>query len=265
MNAKSQGLKFYPASHRYKLDGEWVQGVTTILGQAIPKPALPKWAAKSVAEYVAQNREGIEHLYGMGEGPMVAALKDIPWQQRDEAGNRGTEVHDLAERYLKGETIEVPDAIVGHVEACVHFIEDWHIDPILIEATVGSRAHRYAGKLDLIADSDRAPRAIYDWKTARSGIFSETAYQTNAYAFADFHGENGDESPMADLGVEASFGVHIRADGYDVYPLKFGQDVYDEFLHLRYAAEMIKRAQGNWKIPGSGYVGLAAAREDDAA
>lgn len=257
MKEAAQGLKFYPASHRYKLDGQWVPGVTTILGKAIPKPALPKWSAKSVAEYVARNREQIEQFYAMGEGPMVAALKEVPWAERDAAGNRGTEVHDLAEKYVLGHEIEVPDELIGHVEACAAFIEDWNIRPVLTEAVVGSREHRYAGKLDLVADSSEAPRAIFDWKTAKSGIYMETAYQTNAYAYAEFHGEDGDESPMADLGIEAAFGVHITASGYDVYPLEFGPDVFAEFVHLRRSAELIEKATGDWRTPGSGYVGLA--------
>jgi len=252
----TRGLRFYPASHRYKLDGQWVPGVTTILG-VLNKPALPKWSARMVAEFVAGNPDGVEQLRQMGEGPMVKALQEIPWQDRDEAAGRGTEVHDLAERYLKGEEIVVPDAIVGHVESAAQFIEDWDIQPILIEETVASREHQYAGKFDLVADSNRAPRALFDWKTTRSGIFKETAFQTCAYAMAEFYGENGNEHPMADLGIEATFGVHIRADGYDVHPLKFGPDVFEEFVTIRRAFEINKRADGNWKQPGSGYVGLA--------
>lgn len=262
MKESQKGLVFFPSSHRYKLDGQWVQGVTTILGGAIPKPALPKWSAKSVAEYVAQNREGIEHLYGMGEAPMVAALKDVPWQQRDAAGNRGTEVHDLAERYLKGEKIEVPDEIAGHVEACAQFIEDWDIKPVLVEACVGSREHQYAGKLDLVADSANAPRSIFDWKTAKSGIYGETAFQLVGYGMAEFHGEHGDEAPMADLGIQESYGVHIRADGYDVIPLKYGPDIYAEFVTLVQASRINKRCSGDWKIPGSGYAGVAFQKAD---
>ncbi len=264
MSTNRTGLKFFEASHRYKLDGEWVQGVTTILGGAIPKPALPKWSAKSVAEYVAQNREGIEHLYGMGEAPMVAALKDVPWQQRDAAGKRGTEVHDLAERYVKGEKIEVPDEIAGHVESCAQFIEDWKIKPVLVEQCVGSREHQYAGKLDLVADSANAPRAIYDWKTAKSGIYGETAFQLVGYGMAEFYGENGDETPMSDLGICESYGVHIRADGYDVIPLKYGPDIYAEFVTLVNASRINARCSGNWKVPGSGYARIAWQKGDAA-
>lgn len=258
MKTTSKGLKFYPASHRYKLDGEWVIGVTTVLGQAIPKPALPKWAAKTVAEYVARNPETVQGLWAAGENPTIAALKEIPYQQRDDAANRGTEVHDLAERYLKGEEIVVPDAIAGHVEACADFIKDWNIQPVLVEETVGSRIHKYAGKLDLVADSKYAPRSIFDWKTTRSGIFFETAFQLAAYAFAEFYGEDGNEHPMSALGIESAYAVHIRADGYEVVPMEFGFHVFDEFIHLLNSSRILKRAAGDWRTPGTGYrkVGL---------
>ena len=52
------GLVFYPKSHRYKLDGAWVPGVTTLIGKGLPKPALPYWAARTVAEWVADNPDG---------------------------------------------------------------------------------------------------------------------------------------------------------------------------------------------------------------
>lgn len=245
------GLKFYPSSHRYKLDGEWVPGVTTILG-VVDKPGLKRWAATTVAEYVADNREAVEHLYHAGRGPMVAALKEVPWQKRDDAATRGTTFHDFAERILRGEEVDVPDEQVGMVEAALAFMEDYKIEPLLLEACVGSRQHRYAGKLDMIADSILG-RGIFDWKSSKR-IYASTAFQNAAYAFAEFHGEQGDEAPLPE--VERSFGVHIRDDGYDVHELVFGPEVFEEFLAIRRTFEANKRAEGDWKTPGSGYVGL---------
>lgn len=248
------GLKFYPASHRYKLDGDWVPGVTTVLG-VLDKPGLRKWAASSVAEYVADNREAVEHLYSAGRGPMVAMLKETPWQKRDDAATRGTTFHDFAERIMKGEEVDVPDDQVGLVEAALAFMDDYKVQPLLIEACVGSREHRYAGKLDLIADSTLG-RAIFDWKSSKR-IYASTAFQNMGYAHAEFYtdGEGGEEKPLPQ--VEASFGVHIRSDGYDVLPLVHGPDVFEEFLTIRRAFDINKRAEGDWKTPGSGYVGLA--------
>ena len=262
-----KGLKFYEASHRYRLDGEWVPGVTTILG-VLDKPAIPKWAATQVAEYVADNPAGVEELRAMGRGPMVQALKGLPWAKRDTAAVRGTDVHNFAEKIVNGETVEVPEHLAGYVEAALAFMDDYIISPVLVEAVVGSREHRYAGKLDLVADSARHPRAIYDYKTTASGIYGTTAWQNAAYAFAEFYGEGGDESPMATrptpgytgrigVGIEASFGVHLRPDGYSVHPLSFSPAVFQEFLAIRAAYDANKRAVGDWRVPGSGYVGIS--------
>src|SRR5690625_4427085 len=235
-------LKFYPASHRYKLDGEWVPGVTTILG-VLDKPAIPKWAARQVAEYVADNIDGVETLRAMGRGPMVEALRNIPWQTRDEAANRGTEVHGYAERIIHGEEVDVPDLLVGHVESLIAFMEDYDVKPVLVEKAVASRAHQYAGTLDLVADHNRGPRAIFDYKTSRSGIYAQTAFQLAAYAFADFYLDDaGTEQPMADLGIEAAYGVHIRADDYDVHPQEVGPHVAEASHTNRRAYDNNQRA-----------------------
>lgn len=250
-----RGLKFYDASHRYKLDGKWVPGVTTVLG-VLNKPALPKWAAGSVAEYVADHREAVEHLYSAGRGPMVAALKETPWQRRDDAADRGTKFHDFAERILNGEECDVPDEQVPLVESALAFMDDYAIRPIAVEQAVASREHQYAGKFDLIADS-KMGRGIFDWKSGKR-IYASTSFQCAAYAFAEFmtDGNGGAETPIPP-NIDAAYGVHIRADGYDVYPLVFGLHVFEEFLTIRRAFDINKRAEGDWKTAGSGYVGLA--------
>lgn len=260
--AAQRGLVFYEASHRYKLDGRWVPGVTTIIA-VVDKPAIPKWAAGQVAEYVADNPDAVESLRDMGRMPMVHALKNIPWAKRDTAAVRGTEVHAIAERVVGGEEVDVPEALAGYVESAIDFMVDYAIRPVLVEAVVGSRRHQYAGKLDLIADSDRGPRAIYDYKTTRSGIYGATAWQNAAYVYADFHG--AEETPMDSYGVEASYGVHLRQDGYDVYPLEFGPHVFLEFLHIREVYDANKRAVGDWRIPGSGYVGISEQQSEGVA
>lgn len=252
--APAIGLSFAPGSHAYRLDGKPVPSVTTILG-VLNKPALPNWAAKSVAEYVADHQDAVEHLYEMGRGSMVDALKGVPWKKRDDAATRGTDFHKLAERIAQGEEVDVPEALVPLVEHALDFMETWRIEPVLTEAACASREHWWAGTLDLVADSRHGPRAVYDWKSGRA-IYSSAAYQLNAYAKAETYGLGGDEHPMADLGIEAAYGVHIREDGWDVLPLKFGPDVYAEFLNIRAVYDANKRAEGDWRQKGTGYVGL---------
>lgn len=250
--APVKGLKFYPGNHSYRLDGKHVPGVTTILG-VLNKPGIPKWAANAVAEYVADHREAVEHLYDAGRGPMIGALKDIPWQKRDDAADRGTTFHDFAERLLRGEEVDVPEEQQPLVEHAISFLEDYDVQPVLIEAAVASREHRYAGTLDLIADS-KLGRIALDWKSGKR-IYPTTALQVAAYAFADFHGLDGNEKPLPE-GVESAYGLHIRMDGYSLIPLKFGRDVFEEFLTIRRTYDINKRVEGDWRQPGSGYAGL---------
>jgi hypothetical protein len=165
---------------------------------------------------------------------MVDALKGVPWERRDSAAARGTTLHDIADQIVRGQEVDVPDSLVPVVESAVRFMEDWHIEPILTETAVGSREHWYAGTLDLVADSNRAPRAIYDWKSGKA-IYTGAAWQLNAYGHAEFHGLDGHEHPVSELGIEAAYGVHIRPDGYDVYPLRYGPDIFAEWLTIRAA------------------------------
>lgn len=256
----ARGLTFNPGNHTYRLDGRPVPGVTTILG-CLDKPAIPRWAAGQVAEHVADHPDAVEHLRGLGRGPLVAALKAIPWQKRDTAGARGTTLHDHAERILRGEPFELPtdDPLLPVVEAAAEFMDDWHIRPVLIEAPVASRTHSYAGTLDLIAhyvrpDTGHEGVGIFDWKSGKA-IYPEYALQLAAYSGAEFHGLHGDEHPVPQ--VDAAFGVQIRADGYDVHELRSGPDVFAAFLAVRRTFDVVKAVRGDWKRPGSGWVGVA--------
>lgn len=261
----SNGLKFNEKVHGYWLDGKRVPGVTTIIG-VLNKPAIAKWAASQVAEYVADHREAIEHLYEAGRGPMVGALKETPWQKRDDAAERGSKLHDYAERLLRDETVDVPDDLAPVVEQALRFLAEWRIEPVLIEQAVASRVHRYAGTLDLVADytnpvTGERGRAIFDWKSGRR-IYASCAFQLTAYGHAEFYGLDGDEHPIADVGIGGSFGVHIDAGDYRCHPLPF--DIYAEFLAIRHVYDINKRAEGDWRQPGSGYVGEAVRPDPDA-
>lgn len=260
MSAQPSGLRFSPGNHRYWLDKKPVPGVTTILG-VLNKPALVKWASATVAEYVADNRDAVEHLYAAGRGPMIGALKEVPWQKRDDAADRGHTLHDFAEKILRGVELaddEIGDDLLPVVENAIAFLTDWQIKPLLIEAPCASREHWFAGTLDLIAeytrpDTGHSGVAIFDWKSGKA-LYPEYAWQLNAYAHAEFTGLGGDEEPLP--ATDAAFGVHIRPDGYDVAPFAFGPDIYAEFLIIRRAFDIAKRGRGDWKTPGSGHVGL---------
>lgn len=252
-------LTFSPGNHQYRLDGKPVPGVTSILG-VLNKPALPKWSAKCVAEYVADNPAGIEELRNLGRDGLVNALKEVPWKKRDDAAERGSQLHDYAEQILRGDAIEIADndPLLPVIEHAIGFMDEWQIRPLLIEAAVASREHWWAGTLDMVAeyvrpDTGEAGVGIFDWKSAKA-IYPEAAMQINAYAHAEFHGLGDTESPLPE--ITAAFGVHIKPDETNVHPLPFGPDIYNEFLTIRKVHDIKKRMDGDWKTPGSGYVGV---------
>jgi len=221
--------------HWYKIDGQKVDGVTTLISQGLPKPALPYWSARTVAEYVADNLDAVTAMADMGRASMVAALKEVPWAARDRAAVRGTEVHGLGEQLLRGEEVEVPEHLAGHVESYVRFLDEWKPEPILIEAPVGHRRWRYAGTLDMVVRLPDGRQVLADIKTSASGIWPETAYQLAAYRHAEVYLDaDGREQPM--VPVDAGYAIWVRADGYDVIPVECGERVFRDFLHIAWVA-----------------------------
>jgi hypothetical protein len=232
----------YGRGHGYKLDGRKVEGVTTLIGKGIPKPALPYWSARTVAEYVADADEAtLEALRTLGRDGMIKALKDIPWGQRDSAAVRGTQVHALADQLAAGMAVHVPDALAGHVDACLSFLNDTRVAPVVSEAPCASREHRYAGTFDMIGDFPDGRRAIFDYKTSASGVWPETALQLAAYRWSDFYVDSdGAERSMAALGITCAYAVWLRSDGYDLIPVETGPDVFDMFRAVTYVARRIE-------------------------
>lgn len=257
-------LVFYEKSHRYKLDGAWVTGVTTLIKDGLPAKQLMYWSARTVAEYVADHADDVETLRRMGRGPMVQALKEVPWEKRDTAAVKGTEVHDLAERLVHGEEVEVPEHLGPYVDACVDFLDTWKPTSLLAERPVAHRAHRWAGKFDYIGRLPDGRVIMCDWKTNASGIWPETAFQLAAYSHAEFYvDDQGDEHPLPQ--IDATWAIHLQPEGYRVIPVKGDDATYKEFRHIATVAGAAKRAKGNKTTPG--YIGqpLDPPDQEDAA
>ena len=233
-------LKFYPASHRYKLDNHWVPGVTTLIGKGLPKPAIPYWAARTVAEWVADNPDLTEDLKRMGgRGPAVAYLKELPWQKRDEAAIRGTDVHALAERLAHGEDVEVPEHLAAHVQGYVDWLDTNQPEVLLNERPVASRQWRYAGTFDLVAKLDGATWML-DLKTS-SGVYGSTALQLTAYGNAEFYVDADDiEQPLPPID---RYGVlHVTEYGTTLHylPASLNESAWSDFLHVSWVGRRAK-------------------------
>jgi hypothetical protein len=242
-------VREYGRGHTYHVDGVKFDGVTTILNDGVPKPALVKWAAKSVATYVADaTTDDLDTLRGLGRDGMIDALKAVPYGQSSAAAAKGTEIHALAEQLVAGQQVDVPEHIAGHVEACVKFLDAYQVKPLAVERPVANRRWRYAGRPDLFAEltlpGGEIVRAVVDWKTGASGIWPEAALQESAYRHAEvWLDEFGVEQPVTDLGLTAGYAVWLRADGYDLVPLDCGEATFKVFCHVAYVARQMKDAR----------------------
>lgn len=235
--------------HTYKdANGLKVPGVTTMLNGGIPKPALMNWGPRVTAEYAVDHWDELTQLTPSAR---LARLEKSRYEARDTAANKGTRVHALAEKLVLGDEVPVPDDLAGHVESYVQFLNDWEPEPVIVEGVVYSHQHGYAGTLDLVADFPAGllidaglittaelkhdggwVRALLDVKTSRSGIFGETALQLACYRYADTYlDDTGAEQPMPE--VQAVFGLHVRADGYDLLPVQAGPVQLREALYAR--------------------------------
>jgi hypothetical protein len=231
--------------HSYRLDGEPVKGVTSLLSAGLPKPALPRWAAKTVAEWVADNPDQVDALRTMGRGPMIDALKAVPWQARDTAAARGTDIHAIADDLIHGREVEVPEHLLGYVNGYVQWLDHTQAEVIWTERPCASRKWQYAGTFDAIVRiGDRT--ALLDWKTS-TGVYGDNACQISAYANAEFLlDHDGNEVPMPpvdDLGI-----VHIRPDGTDLYYVTDPEAAWKDFLHIQYVGKAADRIKDYLKL-----------------
>jgi hypothetical protein len=225
--------------HTYELDGAPAPGITHLIGKGFPKGALPPWTARTCAQAVLDEWPELER---MPPSERYERVRTAPYRDRDAAARRGSEVHRLAQRMAlhPDEDVPVPEELVGHVDSYLRFAREWEVREVLVEAVIAKREPRYCGTLDLVADLADGRRWLLDWKTTRSGVFSENALQLAAYRYADFYVDaEFHEQPMPP--VDACGVVWLRADGYDLHPVTAGLAQWRLFLMVARIARLADR------------------------
>lgn len=214
----------------YTWDNEVYASVTTILG-VLNKPALPGWAARSVAEYVTKNFDTISALVNTGQKKAaIDLMKGAPWRQRDTAADLGTAVHKAVESVQSGIIHPTLEDERPFIESFADWMLRFKPEIVVSEGTIFNRAYNYAGTLDLIAKIDGLNWLI-DVKSGK-GIYPEAAMQVCAYAHGEFIGhEDGTEEmlPIIDKGAI----LHLRRDGFSFVPASINKEVFDSFLYCR--------------------------------
>lgn len=232
--------------HYYK-DGNGVRvpGVTTLIDGGKPKPALINWSANVTAECAINEWD---ELSEMKPAARLKHLQGARYAEKDKAAKRGTEIHRYGEALIKGESVDVPEELVGHVEAYARFLDSFKVEPVHVEFSVGNYSRGYAGTGDTIADlvipRVGKKRLLLDLKSNRSGIFGETALQLSAYRYAEVlipGAGGGEELPMPE--VDDCGAVHIRADVADLIPVTTNKAVFHSFLYVAEVAAFDKESR----------------------
>lgn len=239
----------YGNGHGYTIDGQKADGVTTVLGNSVPKPALVGWAAGSVGGLVFDEPDTIESMKKVGRDGFIKAMKEVPSNDRDQAGNKGTAVHKLAEQLARGEEVDVPEYLQGHVDSYLRFRDAFLPEDEMVEAVVVNVKYRYGGTLDSWSHLSRLKEAkdengsplcsckhrclsLVDIKTNRSGPFGDTCLQLAAYSgashFIDAAGELR-EMPKFDH----YFVLWLRSDDYDLVPFDVTDRDRKTFLYCQ--------------------------------
>jgi hypothetical protein len=204
--------------HSYTIDGYPVSGVTTIIGDGIPKKALNGWYAKQAAEYAVDHWDSLAEL---GAVARFNEIKGAPWQSLGKASVKGTKVHGYAEKLVDGTPVDIPGELRGYAESAARWMDDFEVESVLVEVSFFNRTFKYAGTPDVVhwakdkkrRGSDRF-MVLSDYKTTASGIWPETALQLEANSRCEFYVKGKDaEIPVPE--VEELWAVQLREDGYN--------------------------------------------------
>ena len=229
----------YGRGHGYRdARGERVPGVTTILSDGLPKPALVNWAVRTAAEYAVDNWTTLGDLPISERLGMIAGA---PNERKQSAALRGTKLHDAAQVLIETGAVDVEPEQVPLVENYAAFLREWSVVPHYVESAVYSVTHGYAGTLDLIATLADGCVWLLDIKTSK-GVWGDQALQLAAYRHAEFLSDDDvDGADIAMPAVEKVGIVHVRADNYDLVPMVAGAAEFRAFLYVAQVAATAKR------------------------
>ncbi|HEY7823960.1 MAG TPA: hypothetical protein VIG24_14045 [Acidimicrobiia bacterium] len=194
-------------------DGELVPSVTNVIG-ILDKPALPRWAAKMVAERAMVMKASLAR---MDDGDIVDTLKAVPWQKSGRAADRGTDIHAYLEALLnQWEPEPLSEDALPYKDAADAWYQECYPDEVL--ATELTMFHpAYAGTTDVVMRRG-GKLIIADFKTSKA-VYDEAALQLSALAgcYTDAEGQpvpwrdaDGEYLEFPELVV-----IRIGVDGYE--------------------------------------------------
>lgn len=186
-------LTFTAGNHRYRVDGAYKQGVTTILSKVLAKPALMLWPMNMALKYIQTNHAAYAGADGIITAEAIERMckeAEAAHRKRADAGaDTGSRVHELVEQYLLGNVMDVSRE-PEEVQRAYQGFAGWHAsnrpEVVGVEQVVYSEELDYAGTFDSILKLD-GKNYLVDLKTtnasqhAPDGVYAEYFIQLGAY------------------------------------------------------------------------------------
>lgn len=187
-------LQFSEAAHRYKVNGQYVEGVTTLLSKVISKDGLVPWAANLVTKYIQENCGVIEDLpepiYSVSETTLQEA-RVAHLRKKTKGADVGSIVHKFIEGCVNSRLNQTPKPKMPEdkqaykaAEAWLKWVADSDIKFIKSEVVVYSKQHNYCGTADIIFELN-GKRYLGDWKTSDPKKEYKNGYTGKLQAYSE--------------------------------------------------------------------------------
>ena len=239
-------------SDRWYIDkesGEKYAGVTSILN-VLNKEGINKAKMKKQATYLADNRKRMADLT---KAQYLAEVKndDVYLDEWRVARDVGTQAHavleDLIEGVAPGGGYPEVDGWEGQhpqlwmTRAWEELNEQYNVQPLYNETMVFSPKWGYAGTYDnaWLIDGELC---MVDAKTNAKGPRDSVALQNIAYAMAEKMYDK-DGNVVDNLTFERSRVFWVRPEGWNLYELRFDNELWVDFRAMLRAFKYVKLRQ----------------------
>ena len=246
---------FSPGRHTYMVrvhghtDKLWQPSVTGILGVK-GKPALTNWAAKKSLEYVAK-KLGI-YESSLGAPPFTVDTKEIhswlaeaadSWNESQETtiGSLAHRVFEAEVQYRAGlgpkprtpvvyDPVTMPEYTEGMIDAAnlaiqagFQFLDEHHVEPIMLERVLWSPSTGTIGTTDFVGKID-GELCVGDWKTSKR-IYSE--YRVQLAKYAQMYHEEFRVLPLVRWAINTKKDGGLEHEKYGVDSYQSDLDAFD--------------------------------------
>lgn len=218
----------------------------------VKKAASSDWTFVALARAAEAIHSAPRGFDGLDQADIYEQLKTINRSGLRKAGARGTNVHTMLERGLRGRPLTDPmDGSAGreYEPAVRAFLGTYRPRLVAAELVCIDRDLHgvgYGGTCDAIIHID-GRMYIVDWKSrsidSAHGAYPEEAAQLGAYASAQYYIAAGPRRIPIPADIAGGLIISIRPDGYRIYPVD------------------LQRATTHWRAMHSWWVARRTERE----